>query len=115
MRYTSDMNARALTLGAVLLAACSHKVALFCDENTPCTDPARPFCDLEGEFPASEGIGNTCIADPSPDGGVSESDAGPPITVTQLAVGGVSCALLSNGRLRCWGEGTDGQLGYGNV
>lgn len=65
--------------GAVLIAiglslgGCAHRVELYCDENTPCTDPARSFCDLAGTFPASEGVRNTCI--PTPE---SEIDAGPP-------------------------------------
>jgi hypothetical protein len=54
--------------------ACSYRVALYCDENTPCTDPSRPFCDLAGEFAASEGIGNTCIPDPEPDAGAQDSE-----------------------------------------
>ncbi|MDQ6803548.1 MAG: hypothetical protein M3065_00980, partial [Actinomycetota bacterium] len=34
----------------------------------------------------------------------------------QLDVGANhSCAVLDDGRLRCWGFGTDGQLGYGNT
>lgn len=36
---------------------------MFCDEDTPCEDPTL-FCDVNGEFPASEGIGNTCIPSP---------------------------------------------------
>ena len=36
-----------------------------CDEETPCAAPERPFCDIRGEFPASEGIPNTCIPDPA--------------------------------------------------
>jgi alpha-tubulin suppressor-like RCC1 family protein len=35
-------------------------------------------------------------------------------TVKQIAVGwGTSCALLANGAVRCWGNGSYGQLGYG--
>lgn len=35
--------------------------------------------------------------------------------VIQVAVGdGHSCALLENGKVRCWGSGTYGMLGYGN-
>ena len=35
--------------------------------------------------------------------------------VTQLAAGGFhTCALLSNGCVRCWGLSDHGQLGYGN-
>ena len=84
---------------------------LYCDESTPCTDPARPFCDLAGEHPASEGIGKTCIPDPFPDGGHG-GDAGPggdassdePL-IEQLVSGSHStCAVLRGGRLRCWGN-----------
>jgi len=36
-------------------------------------------------------------------------------TVTQIATGGShTCALLDTQRVRCWGEGSDGRLGYGN-
>ncbi len=45
-----------------------------CDDNTPCTDPTRPFCDVAGQYPASQGMPNTCIPDPS--GG--NADAAPP-------------------------------------
>ena len=62
---------------------CSTKVEYYCDEDTPCKDryPDRPFCDLTGEYPASEGVGRTCIPNPV-DGGagvdapVNEIDAG---------------------------------------
>lgn len=34
----------------------------------------------------------------------------------QIAAGGAhTCALLETGSLRCWGDGADGQLGYGNT
>ena len=36
-------------------------------------------------------------------------------TVTQISVSGNhTCALLNTGKVRCWGYGTYGQLGYGN-
>lgn len=36
--------------------------------------------------------------------------------VIQIAAGGFhTCALLESGALRCWGEGRDGALGYGNT
>jgi Tol biopolymer transport system component len=60
---------RPTTCLLLLLAACKTTDPLYCDEDTPCTDPDRPFCDLTGEYPASEGHGRTCIADPFPDGG----------------------------------------------
>jgi alpha-tubulin suppressor-like RCC1 family protein len=103
-----------LTLGLVLLATASCKVKdpLYCDENTPCTDPARPFCDLNGEYPASEGIKRTCIADPFPDGGPDgEDDAGAERRIVQIETGEThSCALFNDGGVRCWGTGI---LGYG--
>lgn len=58
----------------VLLAACTRSDGLYCDENTACTDPAKPFCDLIGSFSASSGVARTCIADPNS----SEPDAGTP-------------------------------------
>jgi uncharacterized delta-60 repeat protein len=58
-------------------AACTVVDPLYCDESHPCTDPERPFCDLEGEFPESDGVDRTCIADPSVgDGGDDEGGDG---------------------------------------
>lgn len=52
---------------------------------------------------------------PSSSGG-RDAGRGPLISTTALAVGAFhTCALLSNGRVRCWGRGTSGRLGYGNV
>ena len=37
-------------------------------------------------------------------------------TVSELAAGaGHNCALLGTVAVRCWGEGADGKLGYGNT
>jgi hypothetical protein len=69
----------ALLVLAVVETGCAVKDPLYCDENTPCTDPALPFCDLQGEYPASEGIKRTCIPDPS-DAGPDQPDAGPACT-----------------------------------
>jgi hypothetical protein len=55
-----------LLIALAASAACSYKVARYCDDDTPCQDPELPFCDRTGEF---SGIGNQCIANPF-DGGV---------------------------------------------
>lgn len=49
---------------ATVLVGCSKSDPLYCDPDTPCDDPDRPYCDLDGEFPASDGLGRTCIAQP---------------------------------------------------
>lgn len=63
-------------LSGLVLTACATRDPLFCDENTPCEDPALPFCDLEAEYPASEGVRKTCIPDPfdtgNPDAGTTD-------------------------------------------
>lgn len=35
-----------------------------CTEVVGCSDPDRPFCDEDGAYPASDGVGRTCIPDP---------------------------------------------------
>ena len=62
-------------------AACSKPDPLYCDEDTPCEDPDRPFCDLHGDYPASDGIDRTCIAEPSFAVSLSDDDA-------QVRIGG---------------------------
>ncbi len=65
-----------LVVGLLVVAGgCKQKVAGYCDESTPCEDPATPFCDVNGQYESSGFIGNTCIPDPFPDGGTS-IDAG---------------------------------------
>jgi hypothetical protein len=59
---------------AAAAAACKTIDPLFCSEEKPCEDPERPYCDLTGEFPASEGVGRTCIPSPFDAGG--DVDAG---------------------------------------
>ena len=50
---------------AAALASCWRYDPLYCDEQADCADnPGLTFCDLNGTFPASEGIGRTCIPDP---------------------------------------------------
>ena len=81
-----------LCLALALAVGCKVYDPLYCDENKDCTDPKRPFCDLAGEYPDSEGVARTCIPDPNggqagdggvpdggPDGG-ADDDGGPTFT-----------------------------------
>jgi alpha-tubulin suppressor-like RCC1 family protein len=110
---------RAVALVAVLsiAAACKYKVARYCDEQTPCDDPAFPFCDFDG---ALEGVERQCVANPvdggQPDAGEDDSQ------VVQIAGGGSipsgtghTCALLTDGRIKCFGNNETGQLGIAST
>jgi hypothetical protein len=49
----------------VSLAACWRTDPLYCERNTDCADVSgRPFCDVDGTYTGSDGIAQTCIADP---------------------------------------------------
>ena len=103
---------------ALSLAACKVPDPLYCDKDTPCKDPARPFCDLNGDYPASEGVGRTCIPDPNTEGDAGPSndsgstpDASGPRRIVRIESGlWETCAIFNDGGMRCWG---DGMLGYG--
>jgi hypothetical protein len=58
----------------VPLLGCKVYDPLYCDEKRPCSNPDRPFCDLHGDYPASEGVGRTCIPEPRSN---AAADAGP--------------------------------------
>src|SRR5688572_28151000 len=57
-----------LCVVAAMIAAggCYHYDPLWCLEDRDCADApeGRRFCDVDGTFPASEGIARTCIATP---------------------------------------------------
>ncbi|MCC6993223.1 MAG: hypothetical protein IT370_01210 [Deltaproteobacteria bacterium] len=84
-----------LLMAGLATAGCAKNNALFCDTDNPCTDPARPFCDVDGVFPASEGHGKTCIATPGvADGGVDagpELDAGPDAMIDAQMIDAAMC------------------------
>ena len=63
------------------------------------------------------GYGNVAtIGDDESPGSAGPVDLGAGRTAIALALGAFhSCALLDDGRARCWGFGGDGRLGYGNV
>ncbi|HKE15317.1 MAG TPA: hypothetical protein VKB80_10650 [Kofleriaceae bacterium] len=118
----------ACAAAALTLPACTKYDPLYCDANTRCTDPDRPFCDLAGDYPASDGVARTCIPDPNPhsdadagsggpgdsgnaDGGAPSEDAATERHIIQISTGRQhTCVVLNDGGLRCWGEGI--ALGY---
>jgi alpha-tubulin suppressor-like RCC1 family protein len=72
----------------------------------------RVRCWGEGDF-GQLGRGDTkAVTDPlSPEA----KDVNVGSSVAQIATGAHhTCALLTNGHVRCWGQGGYGQLGYGN-
>ena len=112
---------------AQYLLGCKVYDPLYCAKESDCSDPSRPFCDLQGEYPGSEGVPRTCIPSPFDAGAGGEADAGgggsdsgsqevdgaPERRVVQLALGkNRTCAVLDDGALRCWGSNADGVLGY---
>jgi len=54
----------AIVVLSTAASGCKVYDPLYCDADRRCDDPERPFCDLEGAFPASEGVGRTCIPQP---------------------------------------------------
>tara|TARA_R110002096_G_scaffold408075_1_gene606913 strand:- start:4186 stop:5904 length:1719 start_codon:yes stop_codon:yes gene_type:complete len=83
--FASTILALALSVG------CTTSDPTFCDENTPCTDPSAPFCDLAGAV----GTKNTCTA--------PLFDAAPTVaTITvELAGQGIGSVSSSDGSLEC--------------
>jgi alpha-tubulin suppressor-like RCC1 family protein len=63
------------------------------------------------------GYGNTNdIGDNELPGSVGPVDLGAGRKAVAMSAGGShTCALLDNGRVRCWGGGGNGRLGYGNT
>ncbi|CAN5464319.1 hypothetical protein BH11MYX1_BH11MYX1_48550 [soil metagenome] len=48
----------------VLMSACTRRVNV-CESDTDCTKAGYPFCDVNGEYPASGGIANVCTVIPN--------------------------------------------------
>lgn len=107
---STRVNSEACHLIPIELAARDeHTCTLFSDGSVKCWGVNRRGGIL--------GYGNTRdhVSDPASLGFVSVT-ASPGLTVQHLAAGpGITCALLSDGSLKCWGEGGYGQLGYGNT
>ena len=63
------------------------------------------------------GYGNTNnVGDTQTPGSVGPVNLGPGRTAKAISAGDAhTCAILDNNTVTCWGFGTDGQLGYGNM
>jgi alpha-tubulin suppressor-like RCC1 family protein len=101
--------AGAVELGGVvvdLAAGRRHTCALLASGNVRCWGEAD-----EGQL----GYGNlTRIGDDESPASAGDIDLGG--AAVQIAGGyNHTCALLTNGSVRCWGEGTNGKLGYASV
>jgi alpha-tubulin suppressor-like RCC1 family protein len=67
-------------------------------------------------FEGQLGYGNqSLVGDNETPGSVGPVDLGQGRTAVAITGGGFhTCAILDNGKVRCWGEGGQGPLGYGN-
>ena len=82
-----------------------HSCALFSDGTVRCWG-----LGADGRL----GMGGTdTIGDDEPAGSAPAVDLGGK-AIALVAGDAHTCALLDTGRVRCWGRGADGQLGYGN-
>ena len=92
------------------------QVKVFSGANHTCAvlDPGNVRCWGLGNL-GQLGYGNTeNIGDDETPASAGDVDVGG--TVVQIAGGGHhTCALLDTGKVRCWGAGWAGQLGYGNT
>ncbi|HMJ12246.1 MAG TPA: hypothetical protein VK524_12565, partial [Polyangiaceae bacterium] len=91
---------------AVQVAASSHTCAVLATGAVRCWGPGA-----QGAL----GYGNTItIGDDETPAAAGDVNVGG--RVVRVAVGYQrSCALLSTGNVRCWGDGREGALGYGNL
>jgi uncharacterized delta-60 repeat protein len=65
-------------IASVAATGCYSTDPLFCDDASDCADVAgRPFCDVAGAYPDSDGIAHTCIGTPGEP---------PPVVPTVLGV-----------------------------
>lgn len=103
--WSEPTGLRAWSVLAVLVfaAACTTKQQNKCSSDGDCTNPAYPFCDVDGEFDPSGGAKNVCTIVP-PDCPVERCGCSPGATacigdqLTMCDVGGTSetsttCAL----------------------
>jgi hypothetical protein len=58
------MKAAFVIFAIVGLAGSCTKSVNMCQSDSDCTNPAYPFCDVDGQYPASGGVKNTCTIVP---------------------------------------------------
>src|SRR5690606_35784173 len=56
---------RALAVVALTICACTEKNPDFCASDEDCAGTPMPFCDVNGEFPESNGSNHICIPTPA--------------------------------------------------
>jgi alpha-tubulin suppressor-like RCC1 family protein len=97
-------------------AACMHTTFLAAGLDHTCAVSNLGTLKCWGSSASGQlGYGNTnTIGDTETPATVAEVDVGG--TVEQVATGNShTCALLTSGNVRCWGEGDSGRLGYGDI
>ncbi len=104
--------------GPVDLGAGRTTTAITAGSDHTCAvlDDGRVRCWGRGEFGPlgygdTDNVGDGIGATP---GDVGPVELGAGRTATAITAGSHTCAVLNNGRVRCWGFGGDGRLGYGN-
>lgn len=97
-------------------ASCSLRVVQVVagsDHTCALLESGQVRCWGDGERFGVTGYGNTDVIG---DNELPTQDVAVGGTVVQLAAGGYhTCALLDNGKVRCWGQAEYGALGYGNI
>ena len=100
------------SVGDVPLHATAVDVAVGGDYACAVLDTGAVRCwGRSGYYDASLGIVGVGLTQETPDVAVQVGGR-----VQQIVAGGHhTCALLEGGRVRCWGNGDNGELGYGNA
>ena len=110
----SGVDAGGILTGGVELA---HSCARLTDDSVRCWG-AGDFGQLGNDSTSASNVPVTVLSDDNNDHlNTPPPDPTPPVALseaTSVSTGGLhSCALLSTGRVRCWGSNANGQLGDG--